>query len=146
MKRTLTEIRKEIKELEKIDNQTSDRVQHELNVMDEKEKELTFALQRMRTEYHKLKSSDLPLYAKQEWKIQNYETGIDENLTTWLYKLSIVEGRLLCQRLEYGKNKPYELHIDNIGIVAEEKVKEATEEEWTTAVSKLLTQLDKPTK
>jgi hypothetical protein len=145
-KRTLPEIKAEIKELQEIDNKTSDRVQHELNVMDEKEKEHTIKTEKVQTEYHKLKATDLPIYKKQEWKYKRWEDGIENIITKWLYKLSVENGKLICQRIVIGDNRPCELQIDGPESILDSELIPSTKEEWQTATSKILTQLDKPTK
>lgn len=144
--RTHAEIKSEIKMLQDIDNKISDKVQHELNVMDEEEKEHEIKIKKVQTEYHKLKSTDLPIYKKQEWKIKRWEDGTDDILTVWLYKLSVENGKLICQRIVHGENKPCELHIDTSESIMDPELIEATKDEWQIATAKILTQLDKPKK
>lgn len=150
-KRTHAEIKAEIKELQEIDNKTSDRVNHELNVMDQKEKEYKIEIQETQKKYHKIKASDLPVYRKQEWIINNID-GTTKLLSRWLYKLSVENGKLLCQRIEIKPDKPIEMHIENPEHIVKEIIYKETKgklidsdiHEWTQGVADLLTQLDSP--
>ena len=141
-KRKLPEIKAEIKKLQEIDKKTSDRVNHELNEMDQKEHEIR--IKKTHTEYHKLKSTDLPIYKKQVWKVKRWQDGTDNILTLWLYKLSVEKGKLICQRIVEGDNRPSELQIDQPEAIMDKENIEATKEEWQTATAKILTQLDRP--
>ena len=142
--RTHAEIKKEIKDLQEIDNKTSDRVQHELNIMEEKEKEIEIEIVRKRKEYHKLKSSDLPIFKKRIWKHVNLDGGDDIIFDSWMYKLSIVNGRLLCQRIQMKADRPIELYIDSPESILDEELESSNVSEWTQSIAHLLTQLDSP--
>ena len=80
------ELQDEIKHLQDLDKQTSDRVQHELNVMDEKQPIL---IEKATTEYIKVQPTDLPIYKM----YKGYKC-------VWYYKFEIIDNRQVCLLLK----------------------------------------------
>ena len=145
-KRKYPEIKAEILQLQKIDNATSDRVEHELNVMDEKEKEMEIEVERVTKEYHKIKRNELPVYKKREFKIPSLVDDNDIVISVWLYKLDIIKGKLVCQRMDIKQKtfSPIELHSTMIEDILDARNISSDATEWQDGVAKLLTQMDNP--
>jgi len=121
------ELQDEIQELREKDKQTSDRVQHELNVMDEKD-DIVY-IKKLTSAYHQLKFSDLPLYKKY--------IGVD---SVWFYKLAIVDGKQKCFNVKVGDNRAEVLELSAHNILDPENV-DSNEDEWMLACAELLNTL-----
>ena len=119
-RRTLTEARQEIAQLQKKDKETSDRVAAKF----EQPKPLDKVFQ---TEIESEKTfTDLPMYFKRVFKS-----------TYWYYKVYSHEGKVYCDRITIeGFRADYIQSV--ISCAFESRNEKATEGEWNNAVNLLI--------
>ena len=132
-KRTTQQIDEDILKIEKMDNEISDKINHQETMKEQTEKDLQIEIKRKYTEYHNIKRADLPLYKKRVW----YSS-------VWYYKLSCEKTRLLLQRIDIEETEPVNLTTPLLDNFLEKINVDSDEKEWGIAVGKLLTQLDNP--
>ena len=98
--------------------------------IDKEETAKEFKIKKIRTEYHNVHASDLPIYKK-----------YNATFGTWLYKLHISQGKLTLHKMEISRDSVQvcSLSPELLFIDGNEK---STEKEWHDGICKLLKIID----
>ena len=99
--------------------------------IDKEETEKEYKLKKVRTEYKKIHSSNLPLYKKYE------AIG-----STWHYKLHISSVRLTLHKMSISSNGSVEVYSLMPDSIFDDGLIDSTEKEWHNGVCKLLKIVD----
>ena len=123
MRKTYKNLSSEIKAL----NMETDAITAKI---DKEETENEFKIKKIRTEYHKVHASNLPMFKK--YNALN---------STWFYKLHISQGRLTLHKMAISSSSVeiYSLSTESIFDYGLEK---STEKEWHDGICKLLKIID----
>ena len=126
-KRIHKEIDAEVRLLHDSDNEMSDKIDHEETMKEQTEKNLQIEVERIYTEYHNLKASDLPMYRVYE----GYKCK-------WYYKLEVRDGKQLCIKIVDDELYGMELTYVSSADILYEQNKPCKEHEWILATTKVL--------
>ena len=98
--------------------------------IDKEETIKEFKVKKMTTEYHKIHSTDLPLYKKH-----------NASYSTWVYKLHIYNGRLSLHKIAIS-NESVEVYSLSTESFFEDGLEKSSENEWHDGICKLLKIID----
>ena len=123
MRKTYKNLSSEIKAL----NMETDAITAKI---DKEETEKEFKIKKIRTEYHKVHASNLPMFKK--YNALN---------STWFYKLHISHGRLTLHKMAISSNS-VEIYLLSTESIFDDGLEKSTEKEWHDGICKLLKIID----
>tara|TARA_R110002051_G_scaffold103198_1_gene174940 strand:- start:5011 stop:5370 length:360 start_codon:yes stop_codon:yes gene_type:complete len=77
---------------------------------------------------------DLPVFRK--WETTSFLSETPK--LHWIFRISIIEGRLQVDRIKYEQNGRLEFDTANHSIILDSDYVEACDDEWNNAVHKLM--------